>query len=80
MHKVLNKFAPYHFLMNRQNNEFYKTGTLYGISTRAGYIQGKEGQLHRYVVMLNTHGKSTGNIMRILKRVLDNDNCEKDDK
>ena len=71
MHRVLDTFAPYHLLMNRQNNEFYKTGTLYGISTRAGYIQGKEGQLYRYVVMINTPGKSTAKIMRILKRALD---------
>jgi D-alanyl-D-alanine carboxypeptidase/D-alanyl-D-alanine-endopeptidase (penicillin-binding protein 4) len=71
MHKILDKFAPYYLLMNRQNNEFYKTGTLYGISTRAGYIQGREGQLYRYVVMINTPGKSTGKIMRALKRILD---------
>ena len=71
MHRVLDSFAPYYLLMNRQNNEFYKTGTMYGISTRAGYIQGKEGQLYRYVVMMNTPGKSTGKIMRILKRILD---------
>jgi D-alanyl-D-alanine carboxypeptidase/D-alanyl-D-alanine-endopeptidase (penicillin-binding protein 4) len=71
MHRVLDTFAPYYLLMNRQNNEFYKTGTMYGISTRAGYIQGKEGQLYRYVVMINTPGKSTGKIMRVLKRILD---------
>jgi D-alanyl-D-alanine carboxypeptidase/D-alanyl-D-alanine-endopeptidase (penicillin-binding protein 4) len=71
MHRVLDTFAPYYLLMNRQNNDFYKTGTLYGISTRAGYIQGKDGQLNRYVVMINTPGKSTGKIMRILKRILD---------
>ena len=71
MHRVLDTFAPYYLLMNRQNNEFYKTGTLYGISTRAGYIQGREGQLYRYVVMINTPGKSTAKIMRILKRSLD---------
>jgi D-alanyl-D-alanine carboxypeptidase/D-alanyl-D-alanine-endopeptidase (penicillin-binding protein 4) len=71
MNRVLDSFAPYYLLMNRQNNEFYKTGTMYGISTRAGYIQGKEGQLYRYVVMMNTPGKSTGKIMRMLKRILD---------
>jgi D-alanyl-D-alanine carboxypeptidase/D-alanyl-D-alanine-endopeptidase (penicillin-binding protein 4) len=71
MHKILDAFAPYHLLMSRQNNDFYKTGTLYGINTRAGYIQGKEGQLYRYVVMINTPGKTTGKIMRILKRILD---------
>ncbi|MGD9305107.1 MAG: D-alanyl-D-alanine carboxypeptidase [Desulfobacterales bacterium] len=71
MHRVLDTFAPYYFLMNRQNNEYYKTGTLYGISTRAGYIQGKDGQLYRYVVMINTPGKSSERITRKLKRILD---------
>lgn len=71
MHRVLDTFAPYYLLMNRQNNDFYKTGTLYGISTRAGYIQGKDGQLYRYVVMINTPGKPSGKIMRIIKRILD---------
>lgn len=71
MHKILDAFAPYYLLLNRQNNDYFKTGTLYGINTRAGYIQDKDGQLYRYVVMINTPGKSTGKIMRILKRILD---------
>jgi D-alanyl-D-alanine carboxypeptidase/D-alanyl-D-alanine-endopeptidase (penicillin-binding protein 4) len=57
--------------MRRQGREFYKTGTLYGISTRVGYIVAENGGLYRYVVMLNTPGKSTNAIMGKLVKVLE---------
>jgi D-alanyl-D-alanine carboxypeptidase/D-alanyl-D-alanine-endopeptidase (penicillin-binding protein 4) len=38
MDQVLQEFLPYHYLMRREGREYYKTGTLHGISTRAGYI------------------------------------------
>jgi len=71
MHKILDRFAPYRHLMLRQNNEFYKTGTLRNINTRAGYIQNKNGELYRYVVMFNTPGKSTQPIMKRLLPIID---------
>lgn len=67
---ILDRFAPYHTLMRREKNEFYKTGTLYGINTRAGYICAKQGQLYRYVVIINTPGKSTRPVMKKLLRIL----------
>ena len=71
MGRVLQKFLPYHHLMRRQGREFYKTGTLYGISTRAGYIQTANGELCRYAILLNTPGKSTDLIILRLLRILD---------
>ena len=71
MLKVLNEFEPYRYLMRRQKKEYFKTGTLYGISTRAGYIRNNSGQLYRYVVMINTPGKTTGPVMKKLLRILD---------
>jgi D-alanyl-D-alanine carboxypeptidase/D-alanyl-D-alanine-endopeptidase (penicillin-binding protein 4) len=78
MIKILNNFASHHYLMRRQNNDFYKTGTLSGINTRAGYIRNKNGQLFRYVVIIfryvviiNTPGKSTHPVMNKLTRILD---------
>jgi D-alanyl-D-alanine carboxypeptidase/D-alanyl-D-alanine-endopeptidase (penicillin-binding protein 4) len=56
--------------MRRQGRDFYKTGTLYGVNTRAGYITSENGGLYRYVVMFNTPGKSTKTIMPKLLRVL----------
>jgi D-alanyl-D-alanine carboxypeptidase/D-alanyl-D-alanine-endopeptidase (penicillin-binding protein 4) len=70
MLRVLDKFKPHHRLMRQNGREFYKTGTLYGVSTRAGYIAAETGGLYRYVIMFNTPGKSTNAIMRKLLRIL----------
>ena len=69
MLRVLDKFKPHHQLMRKKGREFYKTGTLYGVSTRAGYIADENGGLYRYVVMINTPGKSTKPIMRKLVKI-----------
>jgi D-alanyl-D-alanine carboxypeptidase/D-alanyl-D-alanine-endopeptidase (penicillin-binding protein 4) len=71
MLRVLNEFETHHRLMRRQGREFYKTGTLYGIRTRAGYIKKNNGGLYRYVVMINTPGKSTMPVMRRLLKILE---------
>ncbi|MGD9175292.1 MAG: D-alanyl-D-alanine carboxypeptidase [Desulfobacterales bacterium] len=71
MDRILQEFLPYHYYMRRAGREYYKTGTLYGISTRAGYIRRTNGQLYRYVIMLNTPGKSTEPLALRLLRILD---------
>ena len=72
MDRVLQEFLPYRHLMRRLGREFYKTGTLYGISTRAGYIASANGEPYRYVILLNTPGKSTDPIILRLLRILEN--------
>jgi len=71
MNQVLQEFLPYHYLMRRQGREYYKTGTLYGVSTRAGYIKRSNGEFYRYVIMFNTPGKSTDSLILRLLRILD---------
>ena len=71
MHQVLQEFLPYHNLMRRQGREYYKTGTLHDISTRAGYIKRSDGRFYRYVIMFNTPGKSTDALILRLLRILD---------
>jgi len=71
MDQILLEFLPYHHLMRRQGREFYKTGTLYGVSTRAGYIKRSAGEFYRYVIMFNTPGKSTDSLILRLLRILD---------
>ena len=71
MGRVLQEFLPYHYLMRRQGREFYKTGTLYGVSTRAGYIKRSDGEFYRYVILFNTRGKSTDALVLRLLRILD---------
>jgi D-alanyl-D-alanine carboxypeptidase/D-alanyl-D-alanine-endopeptidase (penicillin-binding protein 4) len=70
MNKILEAFRPYRILMRRSDREFYKTGTLKGVKTRAGYIEGDGGDLYRFVVLLNSPGKSTDSIMAKLRSVL----------
>ena len=71
MLRVLAKFEPHRRLMRRQGREYYKTGTLHGINTRAGYIASGNGGSYRYVVMINTPGKSTKPVMRKLLKFLE---------
>ena len=72
MLQVLKEFEPHHRLMRQKGREFYKTGTLYGVSTRAGFIAGQNGndRWYRYVVIINTPGKSTKPVMRKLRKIL----------
>lgn len=72
MNRALEKFAPHRHLLPWDNGQYYKTGTLRGIRTRAGYIEGPDGKWWRFVVMLNTQGRSTWRIMkRIMEMVAD---------
>jgi len=70
MHKLLETFEPYRHLMRHKGREFYKTGSLSGVKTRAGYIENENGELYRFTVMINTPGKSTKNIMSRLLNAL----------
>lgn len=68
MLKILNAFEPYRHLMRREGGEFYKTGTLDGIRSRVGYIADGKGALYRYVVMMNSPGKTTDAPMKAIHR------------
>ncbi len=68
--KVLQAFEPYRHLMRREKMDFYKTGTLDGISTRAGYIEQSDGSLFYYVIMMNTPDKSTKPIMKKILQLI----------
>lgn len=69
MQRVLDKFSPRHQLLRETDTEYYKTGTLTGISTRAGYLKGKDGRLLPFVVMINTPGRSTDQVMTRLRKI-----------
>ena len=70
LYKILKVFEPYHSLMRRKGRALYKTGTLNGINTRAGYIENAKGELYCFVVLLNTPGKLSKPIMDMLLRNL----------
>ena len=68
---VLQKFDPHYHLMRREQNEFYKTGTLSGISTRAGYLLDSDGQRFPFVVMCNSSGKTANSFLPLLKKLVE---------
>ena len=66
MLRILLEFKPYAYLMRYEKKEYYKTGTLKGIRTRAGYIEDENNGLYPFVVLVNTPGKTTSTIMKQL--------------
>jgi len=64
--KILAEFEPHMDLMKHNGNEYYKTGTLTGISTRAGYIKGRDGRFYKFVIMTNSNGNSAEKISKRL--------------
>ena len=47
-----------------------KTGTLKGVSSRAGYLDSRSGGRYQFVVIRNTKGKTTDEVMNVLERYL----------
>ena len=73
MIKVLQQFMPYRHLMQRDGDIIYKTGTLNGISTRAGYYEDGTGPVRLFVVMLNSMpARSAGDIVDIIRGCINN--------
>ncbi len=50
MGTLLHAFIPYHTLLPRTGTQYYKTGTLTGIRTRAGYFTGTDHRLYPFVI------------------------------
>jgi D-alanyl-D-alanine carboxypeptidase/D-alanyl-D-alanine-endopeptidase (penicillin-binding protein 4) len=70
MHRVLERYEPYHALMRHDGRQYYKTGHLKGIRTRAGFLTSVRGGLYRFVVIINTPGKSTDGMMKVMEKYL----------
>lgn len=66
---ILDDFANHYALLQKRDRIYFKTGTLSDVQTRAGYIEGKDGILYRFVVMLNTRGKLAA---PVVDRIADN--------
>jgi D-alanyl-D-alanine carboxypeptidase/D-alanyl-D-alanine-endopeptidase (penicillin-binding protein 4) len=72
MLKVVEAFKPYRNLMRHSGNEYFKTGTLKGVSTRAGYLLNQEGALFSFVIMINKQGMSAKKIMKKIRLLVEN--------
>jgi D-alanyl-D-alanine carboxypeptidase/D-alanyl-D-alanine-endopeptidase (penicillin-binding protein 4) len=57
--------------MPRNGRQLYKTGTLHGVHTRAGYIEDAKGELYSFVILINTPGKSPEPIMDIILKAIE---------
>ena len=66
MLKILIEFMPFYSLLNSKDNEFFKTGTLFGIRTRGGYISGEDKRLYPYVIMVNQKNRGYESIQKDL--------------
>jgi D-alanyl-D-alanine carboxypeptidase/D-alanyl-D-alanine-endopeptidase (penicillin-binding protein 4) len=69
MMTVLEHFLPYRHLLVEEGPVRFKTGTLSGIQTRAGYIETPDG-LYRFVLLINTPGRRADPIVRKLVGLL----------
>ncbi|MCP4022819.1 MAG: D-alanyl-D-alanine carboxypeptidase, partial [Desulfobacteraceae bacterium] len=70
MINVLLEFRPFCSLLRNNKNDYYKTGTLNGVRTRAGYIIGEDNKLYPYAIMINKKNKGYGAVRRdLIKRV-----------
>ncbi len=67
---ILQHYEPYCQLLRRRGRQYYKTGHLKGIRTRAGFLTSTHGGLYRFVIMINTPGKTTDGIMKVIEKHL----------
>lgn len=68
---VLRRFEPHRGLLVRDGRVLYKTGTLKGVRTRAGYIEGLSGDLYYFVIFLNSPQGDIDSILDYVKKSID---------
>jgi D-alanyl-D-alanine carboxypeptidase/D-alanyl-D-alanine-endopeptidase (penicillin-binding protein 4) len=69
---VLKRFEPYRALLVRDGRVLYKTGSLRGIGTRAGYVESRSGDPYYFVIFLNNSEANIDSILNCVKKSLDN--------
>ena len=68
---ILEKFKPYRNLLKRQDQVLYKTGSLKGISARAGYIDGQSFDSYCFAVFFNRTGSNMAAMVSCLKKAIE---------
>lgn len=71
MMQILAAFEHHHQLMRKKGREYFKSGHLRGIRTRVGYIKDPGGRHYRFVVIINTPGKTTAPVMRAIHNYIE---------
>jgi len=67
---ILERFRPYGHLLKRTGKIIYKTGSLKGIRTRAGYIDGGSEGLYSFVIFLNRPAGDIGSLVECIRNSL----------
>ena len=67
---VLRHFAPYRHLLREDHGAVYKTGTLSGLRTRAGYLEPVPGKPYCFVLFVNEDIGRTDDFLRCLTRAV----------
>ena len=67
MRKILIAFIPWYEFLKRDGNEFYKTGTLSDVRSRAGFIRGKDNRLYPLCDHAESNNTGYDSIRRMLK-------------
>lgn len=70
MISIVQEFKPYHRLLRKKGNEYFKTGTLSSVRTRAGFFRGKDNTLYPFVIMVNRSGGHYQDIKQKMQRTL----------
>jgi D-alanyl-D-alanine carboxypeptidase/D-alanyl-D-alanine-endopeptidase (penicillin-binding protein 4) len=71
MLSILRHFEPYRHLLVRKRQVWYKTGTLRGVRTRAGYMEGDSGDLYYFAIFLNSPHGDIDSILDYVKKSID---------
>jgi len=67
---ILKHFKPYRHLLGNEGRLFYKTGTLKGVRTRAGYIEKDSHEPHYFVIFLNREGNGIDLLLECVRRIV----------
>ncbi len=69
---ALKAFLPHYQLLRQYSHGYYKTGTLTGITSRAGYITDRSGKLNPFVLMFNSNGRHDAKaVIRLIASAID---------
>jgi D-alanyl-D-alanine carboxypeptidase/D-alanyl-D-alanine-endopeptidase (penicillin-binding protein 4) len=67
---ILKRFKLYRHLLKRKDNVFYKTGSLKGIRTMAGYLEKNGRGPYSFVIFLNRPGQDADKLMESIRDAL----------
>ena len=67
---ILKQFKPYRYLLKRNDKVLYKTGSLKGIKTKVGYIEGNPQGPYYFVVFLNRRNSDMNAATNCVKKAI----------